>query len=129
MVRLYIAAKYSRKQECRILAHALVARGVGTTSRWHDLEVNESEQDSVQLQGYAERDLADIRAADGLVMLNHDEESVGRHIELGYALGLGKPVMVVGNTESVFHHLKEVKLGSQFVDILGWARSIQRTEK
>lgn len=33
----------------------------------------------------------------------------GRHVEFGIGLGLGKPLIVVGHRENIFHWLPQVK--------------------
>lgn len=60
---------------------------------------------------HALADLEDVRAADVLVVFTaaslglelEETASGGRHVETGYALALGRPVVVVGEAENIFH--------------------------
>lgn len=55
-----------------------------------------------------QRDLDDIRASDVFVQFNYDEHYIGdrtcgRHVELGIAIAMNKPIIVVGQSRTVFH--------------------------
>lgn len=115
-MRVYIAAQYPRRNEMRQVAGILKHNGIGVTSRWleENLPLGTQLPDigPSDLRDFAEIDSQDIRDADALVLFSEDP-LVGlprgtHHTEFGYALGLGKRVIVIGGYENVFHYLPEV---------------------
>lgn len=117
--RIYIAARFSRRPEANALANKLKALGYVITSRWvlpdsdHVLPTGLSEQaaDS-ERQRFAEEDINDVLHANWLISLQEEPRSNGRggrHVEFGYALGIGIRVSAIGPRETVFHHLVEVE--------------------
>jgi nucleoside 2-deoxyribosyltransferase len=104
-VQVYIAAPYPERAAAQRVGRALEAAGVAVTSSWLCL-------DDVPSEASAARDLADVARADVLVALNpdswHDRGTGGRHVEVGYALALGKPIVLVGARSQIFHHLRAV---------------------
>ena len=110
--KVYLAARYSRREElCRYRDH-LAEIDWTVTSRW----LNGNHQvadDGMTLPGTREEarrfcmeDLEDIDRAQLLIAFTEPPRSTasrgGRHVELGYALGRGMAVMVVGHQENVF---------------------------
>ncbi len=85
-MKFYIASRFSRRHEANALAQKLKAQGHEITSRWV---------------------LAD--AVVSLMELPRNNGRGGRHVEFGYALGLGKLMFIIGPRETVFHHLDEVR--------------------
>ena len=114
MIGVYLAADYSLKDELYILALILEAADLEVTSRWIRAK-NEpiAGLSQERRRECAEIALEDIRAADVFVLVNPGEHANsgtgGRHVELGYALGLGKPVVVSGDRTNVFHSLPQVR--------------------
>jgi hypothetical protein len=110
---VYLAAKYSRRDELKGYVKQLAARGVGVTSRW--LLENEPLQCKLgdhPIEFYQETsliDLEDIRNADAIVFFSEDPlvgtPRGGRHVEFGYALGINKKMIVIGEPENIFHYL------------------------
>ena len=109
---LYIAGRYSRRDEFRQVRDKLKARGYYITARWLDenepLNSQMGEKCSewyFQTQG---ADLIDIFRADAVLFFSEDPlvgtPRGGRHVEFGYALGLLKPIYVIGPRENVFHY-------------------------
>ena len=76
----------------------------GTTGAATDLSDDE-------VARHAATDLDDVANADLLVLITADVAGVeaatsgGRHVETGFALASGIPVLVVGAPENVFHRL------------------------
>jgi nucleoside 2-deoxyribosyltransferase len=96
----------------RKLRDALAVAGVVVTSRWiegnHEIERDASGEDADrERQRFAEEDLEDINRADVLVIFSPREHfrtgRGGRHVEVGYAIGRGIPIVLVGERENVFH--------------------------
>lgn len=113
-MKVYLAARFSRANELLGYRSELMEHGIEVTSRWllgeHEwsgtdddaLTVDESRQ-------CATIDIADIDAANVVVCFTEAPRSGpsrgGRHVEFGYALARGKPIVVVGHRENVFYCL------------------------
>jgi nucleoside 2-deoxyribosyltransferase len=118
-MKIYIAARFSRRHECNALAHKLKALGHEITSRWvlpdtdHVIPVGVSAQAADdERRRFAMEDMEDLRECDWMVSLMEEPRSNtrgGRHIEFGAALALGKQLTIIGPRETVFHHLDEVE--------------------
>jgi hypothetical protein len=113
MVSVYLSAQYPRIHDMRHLATDLRDRGAHVVSGWHELpyapESVLCDHDRARL---AVMDLDDIDRADVLVIFGDDpgeyRGSGGKFTELGYALGIGLPVLWVGPREGVFAHASGV---------------------
>lgn len=115
-MRVYLAARYSRKNEIADLVPVFVEHGISVCSRWlREISPPDTNLPDVSpefCQETAEADLEDIGACDVLVFFAEDPmigtPRGGRHVELGLALGLGKRVVVIGKHENIFHFLPGV---------------------
>jgi nucleoside 2-deoxyribosyltransferase len=104
---LYLAAKYQWRLVVKQIATKIEAQSPHTViGRWlsgaHDgLSIEDQAR-------WAGEDFDDIDYADCLVVfqlpVDEPEQSSGRHIEHGYALGKGKQVIIVGKSTSVFRY-------------------------
>lgn len=118
-MKIYIAARFSKRPECNELAHALQAQGHTITSRWvkpdsdHVLPTGLSAQAAdKERERFAVEDLEDVQACELLVSLQEEPRNNsrgGRHVEFGLAIGLDKRVACIGPRETVFHHLPGVE--------------------
>ncbi|TWT58927.1 Nucleoside 2-deoxyribosyltransferase [Thalassoglobus neptunius] len=142
---VYLAARYSRRLELCEYRTALEANGIKVTSRWlngfHQIgddgtPINEegealveegdngsrTEQSARLRLHFANEDVADVRSCNVLIAFTEPPRSSasrgGRHVELGMALGMGKPVIVVGHRENIFCWLDCVKFVESFEDAL-----------
>jgi NTP pyrophosphatase (non-canonical NTP hydrolase) len=105
ITRVYLASPYPMRDVALEVRAWLRAHDVYVTSRWLDgpkpLDVEN-----------ANMDLDDIMAAQALVLINPtrwaNEGTGGRHTELGFALGNGMPVFILGEKSNVFHTLDTV---------------------
>ena len=105
MTRVYLAGRYSRREELRTHAAELELAGHTVTSRWL---VGHDELDDALC---AIVDYSDISRAQVLVSFGEAPRTRtrgGRHVEFGIALAKGLYVFHVGPREHVFHHLAEV---------------------
>lgn len=125
-MKLYLAAPYAARDYIREqVAPRLAAEGHEMTSEWllatraitpATLGTSAATSDA-DVMYHAGKDLEEVRAADVLVhftasylksrlsWLNdaeHNLHSGGRHVETGYALALGKSVIVMGQPENIF---------------------------
>lgn len=131
-MRIYLAASYTRKEELRGYRDELVARGHQVTSRWleepHDPTVQITDVADEDLAGFAGQDIADIIRSDCFITFADPWYARGgKHVELGFALGLRhssaygpRQLIVVGNREHIFHYLPEVEV------VPDWATALTR---
>lgn len=116
--RVYLAAWTRRAAEMRLYASSLFRpRGLEVVSRWHNEEnfANNAEVAAGEREArrQAMRDLGDIDASTALLMFTEGGKG-GRHVELGYALGLRRrgqaiDIAVCGDRENVFHALAQIR--------------------
>lgn len=104
-MKIYLASRYSRREELKKYRDKLVAAGHEVITRWLDTTW---ESDPTQpaaappeyREKYAILDLEDVERANCLIAFteerNGDGGRGGRHVEFGYALALAKYVVVVG---------------------------------
>lgn len=113
---VYLAARFSRKNEIKAKSLELIELGINVTSRWLDETADPNSDlkefsDDLHTQ-VAQTDIEDIDNADLLVLFTEDPELAfkrgGRHFESGYAYGKGTPMVTVGPKENVFHHLPKI---------------------
>lgn len=111
-MKIYIASRYSRRDEMRTVASLLTKAGAYVTSRWlyEDKPLNTQMGDDSDFFYEATQrvDLMDVDAADVVLFFAEDPlvgtPRGGRHVEFGYALGKGKSISVIGPRENVFHY-------------------------
>jgi nucleoside 2-deoxyribosyltransferase len=123
---LYLAARYSRKDEIREYAKRFENAGHQVSATWfdepHDGQVTMAEVCVNLLQTYAQRDFDEIKQANAIVFYSETDQTMnkrgGRHVEFGYALGLGKRIIVVGPKENIFHYLPVVEHFSDMDDVV-----------
>jgi nucleoside 2-deoxyribosyltransferase len=119
-VKVYIAAPYPERAAAQQVMRRLNEEGIEVTSTWL------VQEDKLEDQ-YARLDLADVARADVLVALNlpgyENAGTGGRHIEFGYALALGKPIVLVGARSNIFHYLDDVAVCDE-AELIGELQAI-----
>lgn len=125
MTTVYLAARFSLRSWMQACAADLMADlGIETTSRWIDGHGDDKDDFTpAELAVFADEDIEDIRRADVFVTFTTHEgvgyTSGGRHVEFGIALILGKPIIIIGPRENVFHELAETS--PQITHVETWA--------
>lgn len=116
-MKAYLAAPYQSREQIRVCAAVLQQWGVTVTSTWllEDHEINAGTTHAATalpdeaVAAHAQQDMDDIDRSDLVVLFTAASVGVegggGRHVETGYALASGKPVIVIGEPENVFHRL------------------------
>ena len=107
----YVAAPFSMKKKAGQIAEKIrAATGWKCRARWlfgkHDVLIHSDDDER-----FAKEDLEDVRNSDVLVHIAAEgmrTHSGGRHVELGYALALGKHVVHIGQQENIFHSIVPV---------------------
>lgn len=105
-MKIYLTARWGRREEMKAVREKLVAAGHVCTARWLD------EPEETPYAVAAQMDLDDIDFADALIVFTETTDvgylSGGRHVELGYALAKDKTIVLVGPRENVFCWLPQV---------------------
>lgn len=116
-MKIYLASRYSRRDQMREVAKRMEGAGHEVTSRWLQTEwvnrPNSSSASPPEYRGqYASIDMEDVRAADCVVNFTEapgDGSRGGRHVEFGLALAWGKRLIVLGYRENLFHNHPSVE--------------------
>lgn len=127
-MRFYLASSYARRAELQEYRSMLHDRSHIVTSRW--LCADQADRSPAARERYADEDLADVAAADVLILWTNSRDTPslrnGRMVECGYAMGLGKPVWIVGARENLFlEHSRVLQFGS-FEEVLRHLDRIKR---
>jgi hypothetical protein len=112
MKSLYLAAQFERQQEIKAYAEQLAKLGYTITSSWLHEEASDAliPLDSEKAARYAQNDIDDVKAAEGMVAftpLGHSRG--GMHVEFGMAIAWDKELIVVGPKPTLFHHMRRVR--------------------
>ena len=109
MIKVYIAAPFQFQEMLRTVRDVFHTKKnlFQITSSWLDVDKLEG----ITLEGQircAQQDYRDISNSSILVVFNpvgwENKGTGGRHLEVGYALGLGIPVVSYGSTQTVMYH-------------------------
>jgi nucleoside 2-deoxyribosyltransferase len=127
-MRLYFAARFSRRDEMREYRKVLEDLGHEVTSRW----INEDERQDLKNKSRQEvseivavEDLEDLAKSDVVLNFTGNGKSTktkapkgGRHWEGGVGFALNKPSIVIGEPEHAFHWLPNVDRYASFEEYL-----------
>lgn len=122
-MKIYLAASYKRRDEIREYAEKLKLLGHEITSRWlRELSPPKIELTDVSarfLREHAQHDMEDIESAGMLVLFTKNiKERGGMYVEMGYALGLERTIILIGPKRNIFHWLLQVKQFDTFGEFL-----------
>lgn len=117
-MKFYLAACFSRKDEIADKAKQLMHMRIGVTSTWPWEDATPQATlaglDDQYLIVNGEKDIAEIDAADGVILFTQEPTQPfvrgARMHEFGYAHGKGKRLIVCGPKENIFHYLPEVEV-------------------
>lgn len=117
-MKIYLASRYSRREELCRYADELRAMGYEVTSRWlagnHQIDDAGLSAEAAIEDGtrFALEDWDDLMTADVCISFTEEPRSTssrgGRHVEFGAALAAGKVSIVIGPRENVFHCMPNV---------------------
>ncbi len=121
--RIYLAARFSRRDEVREYGDQLRGLGYTISAQWlTTTHVAPDNLDEEHVRGYvaeniARVDIADIMSSDAVIMFTESPRSGGRrasrggrHVEFGLALALMKRIIVVGPIENTFYTLPQAEV-------------------
>ena len=107
---VYIAGKWSRREELLAFAFDLHDVGCNITSSWLWADKEEGEE---YYKEYAVRDIEDISKSEVFILFTFAETELtvrnSRLVELGFALAWLKEVIIIGPRENIFCHLNIVR--------------------
>jgi len=130
--KVYLASTYSRHLEMQEIRRFLSHFGIEVTSRWingdHTLETDELLGSAIAHR-FAEEDLQDLQDADTIISFTGtgNRGRGGRHVEFGYALAIGKRLLIVGSLENVFHCLPVVEWFETIEQFKSWMENDSRS--
>lgn len=109
---VYLAAKYELKKLIKKCRTELSSLGIGVNSSWLNEPDGLTAEDN--LVPYAYQDLDDIQNADIVIVfteLPKKHNNTKAHVfEVGYAYGIGKPILVVGEPDTIFYEcLRDIR--------------------
>jgi nucleoside 2-deoxyribosyltransferase len=118
-MRVYLASRYGRKAELQAARATLQSMGHEVTSRWLDTSWENGDSTAAahvpeeHRAEWAKNDLDDVASSDVVVSFTEDgitrgTNRGGRHVEFGYALALGKWMVLIGSPENLFHYTSGV---------------------
>jgi len=105
----YLAGRFSRQANLRLLRDEIVQNGHRCVASW--LDVKETEEGIKDGNGYireqtrrfSRADLQDVEMCDMFILCDDGyPSSGGRNVEFGYALALGKHIVRVGPASNIF---------------------------
>lgn len=125
-MKIYLAARYSRREELCGYRAQLEAMGHTVTSRWlngdHQIDDHglSEEAKRSERERFAQEDYDDVLSANVLIAFTElprsNNSRGGRHVELGIALGTQRiPVIIVGPRENVFCCLPGIVVCEDFI--------------
>ena len=132
-MKIYLAARYTQKEEMLVVRNVMRKAGIVCTATWlnepHTPGTTLDQVTENDLCEFAQQDMDDIRRCDIFVLFSVDPllptVRGGRHVETGYALGVGKPVYVVGPRENIFHYLPGVKHFACIAELLSAIKEVE----
>lgn len=121
-MKIYLAARYTRRIEMQHHATELAALGHTVTSRRHadDAHLATEEDllgpDQTLALRLAHEDWDDLEEAELAISFTEEPRAApsrgGRHVEHGLALALRIEIWIVGPTENIFHSLADERFES-----------------
>jgi hypothetical protein len=137
--KIYLASRYSRREELNYCARQLRELGFEVTSRWlngnHQISDDGLSDEGKQEERtrFATEDWEDLMAADTTISFTEAPRGLhsrgGRHVEFGAALAVGQRVIVIGHRENVFHCLCDVEFYAAWSDCLEALLGEQHVQK
>ena len=123
MKSVYLSARFERRQELQEYQRELESLGIEVIARWLVVEPPSGTRglSEDELQELAELDLEDVQRAEGFVCFSDPvgaRDGAARHVEFGLAVAMGKPIVVVGCREHLFHRLAEIRVVEDWGDAL-----------
>ncbi len=125
LTKIYLAARYSRREELCAYRDTLRELGYVVVSRWlnGDHQIDDKglseEGSAAERERFAQEDWDDLMSAEICISFTEPPRTPnasrgGRHVEFGAARAAGKRSIVVGHRENVFHCFRDVEFAADF---------------
>ena len=120
-MKVYLTARFERKDEIATYAEELNNLGHTVTSSWLEVEFDPGTPLSHPTWSrLAQQDVDDIRRADALMCFTEGGGGgAARQVEFGIGLGLGKRIYIVGSAEHLFHTLPQIEVYPEWDALVG----------
>lgn len=116
---VYIAAPFNDRDLAKLLRSKMAQVGIDCTSSWIDLHHTNDAVDDATKQKEAHQDLFDIHRARYFVLLPGQSVSGGKWVELGYAYGRGKRIIVHKDAvQGIFCNLDGITIAPSIFEII-----------
>jgi len=117
-MKAYVASSWECKTEAAQIRDHLATMDIGCTATWIDIDPEDAYFAS-RADIEAVRDVREVAEADlfFLYVPDPDTSRGGRDVEMGLALALGKPIVLIGTRRCVFHWHPDVR---HFTGIHEW---------
>lgn len=133
IMKIYIAARFERKQEVRDLCRLLTEKGHEITADWTlHKPIKPYEKNQELAQQYSIEDINGVKDSDIFILLSDEGGSIGMYVELGIAilsnLMFGKPIIyIVGDytSRSMFYFHPSVNRRKNINHVLKEIEKIQ----
>ena len=108
---IYLSARYESREQMKEYSKFLAGYGYEMMDQWiQDDQMDFSGMDNIPTypgETYAWEDYFDLKSADVMIAFTEKQDQPkgrgGRHVEFGMAWVMGKPIIIVGPNENVFH--------------------------
>lgn len=121
---VYLASGFNRRHHLRVLAGKLDDKGYRVSSQWIWINDRPTEDDvdynqfarKISTQNYLDLCSSDILVIDSAGILPDNKGGV--HTELGFFLGVRKPIFLVGKRGNTFHYLPQITLVEDYDELM-----------
>jgi len=132
MTRLYVAGPWAHKAQVNIEAQKYRDAGYTVDCHWLTLEDDdEIDFNATEKQSYyralALKDVEEVLHSDAFIIIN-SKKSEGKCVELGLAIALIKPVLLIGPRTNIFHTLNIPRFDTVEESIV-WMEEQEATRK
>lgn len=123
-VAIYVSTSYTDAEAAEGAAKTLRAHAVEVVSTWHMSPMVAWKSGASAIGGNGEeiasRCLTEMLRADWILVLAGGQPSTtgGTHAELGFAIGIKRPIILIGKPTSPFHYLRCIKLCGSIEEFL-----------
>lgn len=119
-IKVYIAAKFEKREEAKEIAETLVNIGYDSVAAW----VYPSERDNYSNEVIAILNVVDLKRADILVVKSAwgCAGTNSRAVELGLGLALGLEIWLIGNPENIYWHIPGLQWFASLTEMYAYAK-------
>ena len=107
------------------LGHEITSRWITEDTKFHKSQKAYSDEERMHISLLDEEDVR--KAEDGLILISEKtgrNVPGGKHVETGIALGLGRPIYVIGRKENIFHWHPKVKIFKDNQEFIQYLNSL-----